>query len=155
MLGYYLSSGVYGTTERGIKNRISGFREKSGSTSKFRYLVNRLFPDMEMYKSYYPFFYRHKLLLPIGWLYRLLRMIFSKKRRNSAVKEIGMVRKYEWIYCSSRLAFWISSDTLYTIVDIFLFCVLYISERLLHSGDVFYIFTFLCQIFIVHKIILK
>lgn len=95
MLGYYLSSGVYGTTERGIKNRISGFREKSGSTSKFRYLVNRLFPDMEMYKSYYPFFYRHKLLLPIGWLYRLLRMIFSKKRRNSAVKEIGMVRKYE------------------------------------------------------------
>lgn len=93
MLGYYLSSGVYGTTERGIKNRIAEFNKKSGSTSKLRYLLGRLFPDMEIYRSYYPFFYRHKLLLPVGWLYRLVRMVFSKKRRNTAAKEIDIVRK--------------------------------------------------------------
>ncbi|MBE6861764.1 MAG: hypothetical protein E7497_02540 [Ruminococcus sp.] len=93
MLEYYLSSGVYGTTERFIKNRVNKFRKENGISSKLHYIFRRLFPGIETYKSYYPFFYKHKWLLPIGWLYRLVRMVFSKKRRSSVSKEMDIVRK--------------------------------------------------------------
>lgn len=93
MLKYYLTSGVYGTLERRIENRVANFQKDSKSKSKFRYILSRIFPGMDTYKSTFPFFYKHKWLLPIGWLYRLIRMIFSKKRRNSAMKEFDVVRK--------------------------------------------------------------
>ena len=93
MLKYYLTSGVYGTLERGIENRVADFQKDNKSKSKFRYILSRIFPGMDTYKSAFPFFYKHKWLLSIGWLYRLIRMIFSKKRRNSAMKEFDVVRK--------------------------------------------------------------
>ena len=91
MLLYYLSSGVYGTVERSIDNRINRYREEK-SSSKLRYLLSRLFPSVESYKVGYPFFYKHKWLLPIGWLYRLLRAVFDKKRRKNITREINAVK---------------------------------------------------------------
>lgn len=93
MLENYLSLGVYGTVGRRVENRMGKFRKKSGSDSRLLYLLTRLFPDMETYKNYYPFFYKHKWLLPVGWLYRALRMLFSKKRRKKMVKEIKAVKE--------------------------------------------------------------
>ena len=94
MFLYYLTSGTYGTVERGAENRIRKFQKKSGSKSKFRYLLNRVFPSMEVWK-YFPFFYRHKWLLPVGWFYRIFRMLFTKTRRRKMIKEIGVVHKIE------------------------------------------------------------
>lgn len=91
-LEYYLASGVYGTEKKLIENRISKHRKKTGNNSGLSYVLSRIFPGMEIYKSYYPFFYKHKLLLPIGWLYRLLRMIFSRKKRAAVVRELDIVR---------------------------------------------------------------
>ncbi|MGN0619633.1 MAG: nucleotidyltransferase family protein [Ruminiclostridium sp.] len=91
MLMYYLTSGVYGTVERSIDNRINKYREEK-SGSKLRYLLSRLFPSVESYKVCYPFFYKHKLLLPVGWLYRLLRAVFDKKRRKNISREINAVK---------------------------------------------------------------
>lgn len=93
MLEYYFSSGVYGTAEHGIENRIAKYQKKTGNKSKLRYTLHRLFPSINTYKSYYPFFYKYKFLLPIAWFYRLLRMLFSKKRRKTAIKEMNYVRK--------------------------------------------------------------
>ena len=91
MLLYYLTSGVYGTVERSIDNRINKYREEK-SGSKLRYLLSRLFPSVESYKVGYPFFYKHKWLLPIGWLYRLLRAVFVKERRKNISREIEAVK---------------------------------------------------------------
>lgn len=93
MLEYYLTSGVYGTMERGIKNRVAKFHKENGQKSKFSYIFTRIFPGMDTYKSAYPFFYKHKWLLPIGWFYRLIRMVFSRKRRSLAKKEMDIVKK--------------------------------------------------------------
>ncbi len=93
MLSYYLSSGVYGTVERGVENRVRKFRKKSGSKSKFKYLWSRIIPDMQVMEKHYPFFYKHKILLPIGWLYRLLRVLFDKKRRKNMMKELEVLKK--------------------------------------------------------------
>ncbi|MBQ3544637.1 MAG: nucleotidyltransferase family protein [Lachnospiraceae bacterium] len=92
MLIYYLSSGVYGTVERGVENRVKKFQKKSGSRSKVWYLLNRLFPGMDTYK-HYPFFYKHKWLLPVCWLYRVFRVLLNKGRRNQMVREIKVVKR--------------------------------------------------------------
>ena len=60
---------------------MSRFSEKTGSKSKFRYIMRRIFPELEVYKEHYPFFYKHRILLPIGWLYRLFKGIILKSRR--------------------------------------------------------------------------
>lgn len=93
MLLYYFSSGVYGTVERGVENRVKKFQKKSGSKSKLRYLWSRLIPDMEIMERHYPFFYKYKILLPVGWLYRVLKVLLDKGRRNLVVREIKAVKK--------------------------------------------------------------
>lgn len=84
MLEFYLFSGTYGTMKNAVNKRFRTFTEQTGSTSKFGYIMHRIFPPMEFYKQYFPFFYQHKILLPIGWGFRLVRgVIFRRKRIKS------------------------------------------------------------------------
>lgn len=79
MLDYILSSGTYGTFQNELRNKLTAYGE--GSIAKCRYLLNRLFffPIHRRNKKYdfyawsYPFFYKHKLLLPLLPAYRLIR----------------------------------------------------------------------------------
>lgn len=80
-LMYYISSGAYGRQDRQVKNKLERFKkEKNGN--KFKFIIRRIFPDMEVYKIYYPFFYKHKILLPIGWFYRLIKGVTLYGKRN-------------------------------------------------------------------------
>lgn len=81
MLEYYLFSGTYGTMKNCLSNRIKKFYAATGSKSKFRYVWKRIFPPLEFYKSAMPFFYRHKILLPIGWSFRMVRGILFRRKR--------------------------------------------------------------------------
>ena len=94
MLEYYLLSGTYGTIKNNIENNMDKLAAKTGSRSKFRYLMSRLFPSPEFFKETAPFFYRHKILLPVGWIYRAFRGIIvnGKKIRS----EIRIVRNKKW-----------------------------------------------------------
>lgn len=93
MLEYYFTSGVYGTTDRMYENRVRKYQEKTGDTSRLKYMWSRLFPPMETYKLYYPFFYKHKWLLPVGWLYRTGRVFVDGKRRKKLRSELKAVKK--------------------------------------------------------------
>lgn len=66
LLEAYAESGMYGTLKRKVQIRV----EKNG---RARYLLGRIFLPMPDVARFYPFFYRHKLLLPMLPLYRLLR----------------------------------------------------------------------------------
>ncbi len=92
MLAYYLTSGAYGSYDRLISNRIDRFQNENRGASKFRYMLHRLFPEMDVYREYYPFFYRHKLLLPVGWLYRIIRLTYDKDRRRRAIIEAKVIK---------------------------------------------------------------
>ncbi|MGN0600694.1 MAG: nucleotidyltransferase family protein [Oscillospiraceae bacterium] len=81
MLEYYLLSGTYGTEKNHVENNMKKFSEKTGSKSKFRYIMRRIFPELEVYKEHYPFFYKHRILLPIGWLYRFFKGIVLNGRK--------------------------------------------------------------------------
>lgn len=73
MLEYYLLSGTYGTHKQSVENRMDKLAAQTGSKSKLRYIMSRLFPDAEFFKAYAPFFYRHKIFLPVGWIYRIFK----------------------------------------------------------------------------------
>ncbi len=66
LLDYFIESGAYGSTPHAIRNY-------SRQAGMFRYVMQRTFLPMEAVKRYYPFFYRHKLLLPILPIYRVIR----------------------------------------------------------------------------------
>lgn len=92
LLYYYMTSGAYGTTERRVVNSMSQHRKKDGSISKAAYIIKRLFPGKEQY-DYCPVLKRHHWLLPFYWVYRAVRMIFSKERRSRTFQEITIVKK--------------------------------------------------------------
>lgn len=94
MLAYYMSSGVYGTIERGVKNRMKQYTTKDGKTSKVRYVLRRLFPGKEVYQ-YYPFVDAHKWILPGFYIWRMIRMVFVGERRERILREVKIVRKVD------------------------------------------------------------
>lgn len=79
MLQYYLFSGTYGTTQHRISNNIIK-AQKSRKTSKSKYLITRIFPDMNFYKLYYPWAHKYKILIPFAWFFRLFRAVFFKRK---------------------------------------------------------------------------
>lgn len=93
MLTYYFSSGVYGMIERGVKNRVERFWEQNDGIPKIYYWWNRIFPDVKVIEHYYSHVYKHKLLLPFAYVYRLWMGLFNKKRRDKMVNEIKIIKK--------------------------------------------------------------
>lgn len=93
MLQYYLSSGVYGTFDRMVANRMEKQKKAEGkkNLSKLSYYRHRVFPVMELYEKY-PLLVKHKWLIPPYWFYRIVRMLFSKKRRNRMLREVKAVQ---------------------------------------------------------------
>ena len=90
-LEYILSSGHYGSYENQISNQIGESR-----WGKLGYVLQRLSvpinPKDNRYKyfaDYYPLFYRHKILLPLLPVYRVLRSIKS----GSFSREADVFRK--------------------------------------------------------------
>ena len=79
-LDYYIFSGAYGN----IENKIECSFEKTGSNSKIKYIFRRVFPSMEQIKLYWGFFYRHKWLIPVLWVYRIFHAVFVNRKNISA-----------------------------------------------------------------------
>lgn len=94
MLQYYLTSGVYGTSRRLVENRMKEYAAEDGHVSRVRYLVHRLFPGREVY-SFYPIVDRHRWLLPGLWVYRVVRMVFDRERREKIRQEVKIVQQAE------------------------------------------------------------
>lgn len=81
LLDHYIFSGTYGTIENSVHNSTDGT-----IGSKIRYTHKRLFLTMPQIKNSYPFFYKHKILLPALFFYRLGKM--ATKSRKRVVSEI-------------------------------------------------------------------
>lgn len=85
---YIVTSGTYGTIQHRVSNEIG--RRGGGVRGKLSYVTQRLFLPMESVKSGYPFFYRHKVLLPALVLYRLGRAAMFRR------KEVGSELYHVW-----------------------------------------------------------
>lgn len=89
LLDYYVTSGVYGTREHDIQNRL---QRKSGG-SKGKYILRRLFPPMYEIRNNHPFFYQHKWLIPVLWIWRPVRGLLH--RRKQITGELRYLMKNE------------------------------------------------------------
>lgn len=71
MLDYVVNCGTYGTRRNYVNNRVE--KLGGGRQGKWKYLMNRAFLPMASVKSNYPFFYRHKALLPALCAWRIAK----------------------------------------------------------------------------------
>ena len=76
MLRYILGSGTYGNVENRVHNKVGDLG--GGVRGKLRYAGRRLVLPMSTVKRAFPFFYKHKILLPFLPVYRT----FKGLRRN-------------------------------------------------------------------------
>lgn len=87
---YLATSGTYGTTAHSVANKLD--KEGNGIFGKLHYLATRVFLPMDAVKNGYPFFYRHKVLLPVLVVYRLGKSVSVS--RKQVMREIKHVVRY-------------------------------------------------------------
>ena len=76
---FMATSGTYGNPNNRVKNALA--RMKNKSFAKLRYVWDRLFPPLDdAYSAAYPFFGKHKWLLPVFYVYRLGHALRSRGR---------------------------------------------------------------------------
>ncbi len=92
LLGEFLPYGTYGTLENRLRSKVMALEPEGAKLtgrSKAKYVWRRLFPDMEIFREYYPFFYRHRWLMPVGWAYRLVyKGVVNRKKLRAEVKTL-------------------------------------------------------------------
>ena len=76
LLDDFLGYGAYGSEDHIMKALMD-------RVGRARYLRVRIFLPMDLVKEYYPFFYKHRLLLPVLPIYRL---ITRRKEANTEIK---------------------------------------------------------------------
>ncbi|MBR6514778.1 MAG: nucleotidyltransferase family protein [Clostridia bacterium] len=93
-LKFFIDSGSFGSKDtmyRGMIDRFAGGDGKITKGSKIKYFLNRLFPTGPYIRENYPFFHKHKLLLPVLWVYRFFSKIFVKS--DHVKKEVKFIMK--------------------------------------------------------------
>lgn len=85
-LSYVMLSGVYGTEE-------NYFAHKVEDKGKLGYLKERLILPLDQVQTLYPFFYKHRVLLPVLFVYRIGKMLTVKS--GAAIKELKRIVKHK------------------------------------------------------------
>ena len=88
MLEYMLSSGTYGTMSHRVENSIENLG--GGKKGRRRYLRNRIFMPLKEVEVQYPFYYRHKVLLPVLPIHRGVKALI--KRPKAIKREIELIK---------------------------------------------------------------
>ncbi|MCD7888458.1 MAG: nucleotidyltransferase family protein [Oscillospiraceae bacterium] len=92
MLFGFSSSGTYGTVHNNVQSKLQTMESGREVTlrTKIKYVWHRIFPDLSVFKDNYPFFYRHKFLLPVGCVYRLIyKGITNRHKLIAEAKSLG------------------------------------------------------------------
>ena len=89
MLRYIVFSGTFGTRSNMVKNKLEKFG--GGTAGKLRYVFDRLFLSMEKIQYAFPFFYEHKILIPLLPFYRAYNCFIH--RRSSMKIELRSLLK--------------------------------------------------------------
>ena len=71
MLGYFVSSGTYGTAAQSVANRVA-------ERGRLGYLVRQAFPPFEIMAYRYPILRRVPALLPACWVARISKALVKK-----------------------------------------------------------------------------
>ena len=76
LLDYFIFSGTYGNMENNINNSL-----KKNNYSKTKYIFSRLIPPMSEIEKRYPIVYKHRILLPLLPVYRVINLLMRNRRK--------------------------------------------------------------------------
>lgn len=94
MLEFYATSGTYGRFSMTVEREMQEYEaQHKGGTAKLRYLLRRIFPDMDYYKESAPFVYKYKILIPFYCIGRLIRALLRQPRM--IFSQLKSVLKYK------------------------------------------------------------
>ena len=82
MLDFILRSGTFGTMENEVQQQVE--RLGGGIRGKLRFAKERILLTEKGIESAYPFFYRHKVLIPFLYPYRVWRAFFRSRKKTVA-----------------------------------------------------------------------
>lgn len=74
LLRELLGCGTYGTIQTYVEKKVEVLSDSENcglKAAKWKYIWKRIMPEKEFCKSYFPFFYRHRYLIPVLFLYRI------------------------------------------------------------------------------------
>ena len=89
ILDYLAGCGAYGSYDQNVVNQVNSFG--GGFRGKIRFFLSRLFMPMEKIRYAYPLVYRHKILLPFLYIYRIIKGLTS--RRNVTLADLKALKK--------------------------------------------------------------
>ncbi len=89
MMEYVMFSGTYGSMWNNLKNSVNKYG--GGTQGKRRFWLRKIFLPMAEIKVLHPFYYRHKVMLPILPFYRIGRA-FTVNRKKT-MKKIKLLKK--------------------------------------------------------------
>ena len=82
MLEYMAEAGTFGTVNNAVSNRVEALG--GGMRGKLRFAKERILIPMKTLESAYPFFYRHKALIPFLYPYRAWKLFFRSREKAAA-----------------------------------------------------------------------
>lgn len=98
ILEYLISNSLYGYKDEILKKtieknlvKIQGNKGEHTVKTKIKYIMQRLFPDMKIYRKNHPFIYKTKIFIPFFYLYRII--IGLIKRGKYVFEELKTLRK--------------------------------------------------------------
>ncbi|MEE3325185.1 MAG: nucleotidyltransferase family protein [Methanosphaera sp.] len=90
-LNRIIMSGAYGNQDLGVESKLNKLLGNGESTKlvKWKYYFKRIFVPLDFIKDVYPFYYRHKLLIPVLWITRIAKALtINRKRIQSELKSV-------------------------------------------------------------------
>lgn len=82
-LNHVIMSGAYGNQDLGVESKLNKLLEmgESAKSVKWKYYFKRIFVPLDFIKDVYPFYYRHKLLIPVLWITRIAKALTVNRSR--------------------------------------------------------------------------
>lgn len=97
MFAYYLGATTYGNLFNQTLHRMQEFQpdgEPLTTKTKGKYIISRMFPNMEWCKCYAPVVYKFPVLLPFYWVWRLIyKGITKRKKVTQEIKALKAVSR--------------------------------------------------------------
>ena len=91
MLEYIIDSGTYGTIQNMVENRVRKYN--SIKKGKLTFVKEKLFMPLKEVKLYYPFYYKHKILLPVLFFYRIGKALTVGRKKT--ITTLKILKKFK------------------------------------------------------------
>lgn len=91
VLLYYISSGTFGTADHLIENKLADMSggKKITFRTRIKYVLDRLFPKYEFYKTTYPRASKFIVTIPFLWLFRIFKSLKKGKKISRELQRVN------------------------------------------------------------------